>query len=171
MHTPNSTLRINGLACAFLLCAVITHAATPPSAPPISEAVVLTGWLHVEDYTMADVVVTVDVNGVATTSTVKENGRFDLVLPADAEAVVRFEKPGHLPKEVVVDTRHARAGDFGQRTRHVKFAVIMQLERHMAGLTYPGPVGTIGFDPQGGCTAISHDRRTVKAKRNVPMVF
>jgi hypothetical protein len=36
----------------------------PPPAPPSADkAVVLTGWTEVEDFTMANVVVTVEVNG------------------------------------------------------------------------------------------------------------
>lgn len=131
----------------------------------------LTGWLHVEGYTMEDVVITIDVNGESRTGSVNENGRFDIELPVDAEATLRFEKPGHLAKEVVVDTHHSRTGDAGQKSRHVKFAVILELERWMAGLTYPGPVGNIGFDESGGCLAIDHDRRKVPAKRQAVMVF
>lgn len=142
------------------------------AGPPAQRTVLLTGWLHVEDYTMEDVVLRIRVGTTTRTASVAESGRFTVELPADTKAVLRFEKPGHLAKEVVVDTRHAGAGDFNQRSRHVKFAVIMQLERHMAGLTYPGPVGTLAFDEGGGCLAVSHDRNLVPAKqRNAPMVF
>ncbi len=145
--------------------------ATPPGAPPADEAVVLTGWLHVEDYTMADVVLEVHVNGAVRTASVSETGRFTLSLPADVEAILRFEKPGHLSKEVVVDTRHVRDGSFDQRVRRLKFAVIMQLERHMGNWTYNGPVGSIGFEQGGGCVAVQHDRSLVPADRHKPMVF
>lgn len=161
-----------GLLTSLLLPACVALGATPPVTPPANDAVMLTAWLHVEDYTMRDVTVAVEVNGTATeVGRVTENGRFTVSLPADAEVVLRFEKPGHLPKEVVVDTRHARDGEVGQKTRHVKFAVIMELERHMAGLTYPGPVGTLSFDNGGGCLAVAHDRNRVPVKRQVPMVF
>ncbi len=171
MYYSNISPRITGLAAALFLAMGVTRAIAPPSAPPAAESVELTAWLHVEGLTMEDVVVTVLVNGETRTAGASENGRVDLVLPADAEALVRFEKPGHLPKEVVVDTRYAQDGDHGKRTRHVKFAVIMQLERHMAGLTYPGPGGTLSLDAGGGCLAVAHDRNVVPARRNVPMVF
>jgi hypothetical protein len=145
--------------------------AGPPPGPPFDEAVILTGWLHVEGYTMTDVTVEVEVNGAYSIARVTEAGRFTITLPAGAEAKLRFEKPGHLSKEVLVDTRHAQDGDQGQRVRRVKFAVIMELERRMAGLTYPGPVGSIGFDQGGGCLAVAHDRRLVKAKRQAVMEF
>ena len=160
----------SGLCAALLLFAGLA-VAHPPSHPPADEAVILTGWLHVEDLTMADAVVEVEVNGVTQIAPVNEQGRFTVTLPADAEVLLRFQKPGHLSKEVVVDTRHARTGEPGRKTRHVKFAVIMELERWMGGLAYSGPVGSIGFDPEGGCVAVEHDRKLEPAKRHKVMRF
>ena len=131
----------------------------------------VTGWLHVEDLTMADVVLKVEVNGTTELATVSENGRFTVTLPAETEAILRFEKPGHLPKEVVVDTHNAQDGEPGQHTRRVKFAVIMHLVRHMGGQRYAGPVGSLGFDDGGGCLAVSHDQKLVPVQRQALMVF
>ncbi len=163
-------LPVKALLCStVLLGSAAAFAATPPSG---AEAVVLTGWLHVEGYTMADVVVEVEVNGTIEVAKVTENGRFEVTLPGDTEATLRIEKPGHLPKEITVDTRNSRDGKPGQRrVRHVSFAVIMQLERHMAGLRYTGPVGNIGFDQGGGCLAVAHNKELVPASRQAPMVF
>ncbi|MBL0127265.1 MAG: hypothetical protein IPP83_07345 [Flavobacteriales bacterium] len=170
MKTRNTLARSLGLLIT-VACANQLAIAAPPTRPS-PEAVFLTGWLHVEDLTMADVVVTVEVNGVTRTGSVKENGRFDIVLPSDAEVLLRFEKPGHLPKEVTVDTRNVNDGGFAdQRIRHIKFAVVLNLERHMAGLTYGGPVGSIAFDAGGGCLAVAHDRTIIPAKRQAIMVF
>jgi hypothetical protein len=171
MEKRNNPMRIAGSIAALLTLINTTALAGPPPGPPAEETVVLTGWLHVEGYTMSDVVIEVEVNGAYSTAHVSENGRFTVTLPAEADAKLRFEKPGHLPKEVLVDTHHATDGEPGQRVRRVKFAVIMELERRMAGLTYPGPVGSIGFDQGGGCLAVAHDRSLVKAKRQAVMVF
>ncbi|MCB0770168.1 MAG: hypothetical protein KDC00_07160 [Flavobacteriales bacterium] len=169
MYKMNTTATIFTL---LMTLGIRTSAlAGPPPSPPVDDAVVLTGWLHVEGHTMTDVSIEVEVNGAYTTAKVSETGRFSVTLPAGAKAKLRFEKPGHLPKEVLVDTRHARNGEAGQRIRRVRFAVIMELERRMAGLTYPGPVGSIGFDQDGGCLAVAHDRRLVKAKRQAVMEF
>ena len=100
-----------------------------------------------------------------------ETGRFELRLPANTEVVLRFEKPQHLPKEVVVNTTNARAGPAGRHKRHVKFAVILELERHMAGYSYHSPVGTIGFEKDGGCLAVTHKRDKIPPGRNKPMTF
>jgi hypothetical protein len=170
MTTSLLAPRNAGISAALFLT-LLTHAATPPAGPPVREEVVLTGWLHVEDYTMEDVTVAVEVNGSLHVAPVSGTGRFTVTLPADAEAVLRFEKPGHLPKEVVVDTRHARDGNPGQRARRVKFAVILELERHMGGFTYPSPVGAIGFEQGGGCLAVTHDRTLVPPSNHKPMVF
>ncbi len=166
---PMRTLLCTALAA--ISCSIV--AITPPSGPPAppagtagaNEAVTLTGWLHVQDLNMQDVVVTVRVNGEQLTGTVTESGRFDVALPADAEAVLRFEKPGHLAKEVVIDTRHADAGELGRKKRHVKFAVILELERWMGGLAYAGPVGAISFDKDGGCLTVEHKKEMVPARQ------
>ncbi|MEX1131657.1 MAG: hypothetical protein WEC15_00395 [Flavobacteriales bacterium] len=162
---------IGGICAALLLGFGGKATANPPIAPPAEDAVVLTGWLHVEDHTMADVVLEVLVNGTIRNAEVSESGRFSVSLPANVEATLRFEKPGHLSKEVLVDTRHAADGSFEQRTRRLKFAVIMQQERHMGNWTYNGPVGSIGFEQGGGCVAVQHDRNLVPADRHKPMVF
>lgn len=120
---------------------------------------------------MEGVVLEVLVNGITQRGHVSESGRFTVLLPAETEAILRFQKEGHLTKEILVDTRHARDGEPGQRDRRVKFAVIMQKESHMAGYTYPGPVGAIGFESGGGCLAIAHDRALVPAPKQRPMVF
>lgn len=158
--------------CAVLLIYAGTgKAAGPPLNPRSNDVVVLTGWLHVEDLTVEEVLVEVEVNGTTQIAPVSNTGRFSITLPADAEALLRFEKEGHLSKEVKVDTRHAQDGEVGQHTRHVKFAVIMELECRMGGLTYAGPVGSLGFDDGGGCLAVAHDRQLVPAKRAAVMVF
>lgn len=149
---------------------VASHASSPPR-PGSAGEVTLTGWLHVEDHYMDDMVVRVEVEGSVRTAPVSANGRFDITLPADAEVVLRFEKPGHLAKEVLIDTKHSSAGEPGRHKRHVRFAVIMELERHMAGFTYHSPVGSIGFDEGGGCLTVQHHREKVPPSRQQPMEF
>lgn len=159
------------LAAGLTLGQPSTLLAEAPSRPDATSDVILTGWLHVEDYFMDDMVVRIEVDGTTRTAPVSANGRFEIALPADREVVLRFEKPGHLAKEVVVNTSHARSGEPGKRKRHVRFAVIMELERHMAGFGYHSPVGTIGFDPDGGCLAVEHHREKVPPSRHKPMEF
>jgi hypothetical protein len=144
-------------------------AKAPASAD--QESVVLTGWQHVEDHSFSGATVAVKVNGAIRDAVVSETGRFTVTLPAGTKALLRFEMPGHLTKEVVVDTHFATLGDPGQRVRRVRFAVVLELERHMAGFRYLGPVGSIGFDQGGGCLAIARDRKLVPARRQATMVF
>lgn len=159
------------LAVGLFLVQPRTLLAEAPPRPDAASDVILTGWLHVEDYFMDDMVVRIEVDGTTRTAPVSANGRFEISLPADREVVLRFEKPGHLAKEVVVNTSHARQGEPGKRKRHVRFAVIMELERHMAGFGYHSPVGTIGFDQDGGCLAVEHHREKVPPSRHQPMEF
>lgn len=166
MEQRNTPLWKAGLCAALLLNAGLGQAA----GPPVNDAVSLTGWVHVEDLTLSDVVVEVVVNGFTFTAPVSEQGRFSVLLPPDAQATLHFEKEGHLTKEVLVDTHFAR--DSGDKLRRVNIAVIMELERHMGGLTYAGPVGTLGFEQGGGCIAVQHDKTRVLAPpRKDVMVF
>jgi len=155
---------------AFLLAGAAS-AATPPANRAEKDEVVLTGWMHVEDHTWRDATVSVEVDGMVQIAHVTETGRFDIRVPSNSEVVLRFEKPEHLSKEVVVNTAHAANGSAGRHKRHVKFAVILELERHMAGFGYHSPVGTIGFDKDGGCLAVTHKRDKIPPARNRPMVF
>ena len=154
---------------ALLFATTTTALAEEP--PATAESVVLTGWLHVEDLSFDLTTVEADVNGAVLYAAVSKTGRFTLNLPINANAVLRFEHPGHLPKQVLVDTHFADAGEIGQHTRHISFAVVLEPERHMAGLDYAGPVGSIAFDKGGGCAAITKERTLVPSRRQKPMVF
>jgi hypothetical protein len=149
------------------------RAAGPPPASAFDEAVELTGWLHVEDFDFDDATVLLEVNGEIRSVPISKTGRIDISLPVGTEAVLRFEHPGYLTKELLVDTRHARDGYLGRDVRHVRFAVILEEVRLMAGLDYAGPVGNIGFDKEGGCLAIEHTRKLVvgRSRSKKPMVF
>jgi hypothetical protein len=115
--------------------------------------------------------VEVEVNGNVQTMHVSKTGRFSLSLPAGLEAVLRFEHPGHLTKEVLVDTHFARTGEPGKHKRHIRFAVILELECLLNNQHYAGPVGSITFDKEGGCAAVDHNRKLIPWRKNKPMVF
>lgn len=157
----------------FLSVSIKSRAEGPPVPAITYNDVTLTGWLHVDDYDFDDATVQVEVNGDVQTAHVSKTGRFDISLPAGTEATLRFEHPGHLTKEVVVDTRHARDGYVGRDVRHVRFAVILEQERYMGGNIYAGPVGNIGFDKDGGCLTVQHTRKLVvgRSRSKKPMVF
>ena len=172
---PMTSLRSLPATAAFVLllaCSTSLAKATgAPYTPPAEQEVLLTGWVHVEDLSFDNTTVELEVNGEIHIVPLTQLGRFDINLPVGSEAVLRFEHPGHLTKEVIVDTHDATAGEFKDEQRHVKMAVILELERLMAGFTYAGPVGNIAFDKDGGCLAVDHTRKAVIGRRNEPMVF
>ncbi len=169
--TPRNLLHLGFFAVA-LAQGTRAMASGPKPVAPADEAVLLTGWLHADNLNMADVTVAVEVGGQSMAAIVAENGRFTISLPANTAAVLRIEKPGHLTKEVTVDTRFLKDGEVGQqRKRHVNFAVILDPVRLMGGLVYPGPVGTIGFDAGGGCVAVARDNRRIPARKQALMEF
>jgi len=176
MRTPQHLLLTAALTAIFVGAAVNVRADEPPAtgrsriiAPG---AVDLTGWLHVEAYDFEGTTVLVTINGERRIVPVSRSGRIDIVLPAETEAVLRFEHPGHLSKEVLVDTRHARIG-IPAGARHVSFAVILEESRLMGGQVYAGPVANFGFDKEGGCVDVKHTRSMVVGRpgNNSPMVF
>lgn len=150
-----------------------THAGGPPTPTPgaFAEAVQLTGWLHLEDLTFEYAEVVLEMNGEQYTTRVSKTGRFDVSLPAGTEAVLHFKSPGHLTKDLIVDTRYVNEGEFAEKKRHVRFAVVLELERHLYGFHYEGPVGNIGFEKDGGCMAVEQTRRLVVGRPNKTMVF
>lgn len=172
MRTPK-TLLILAAQLALLTAAITpSRAAGPPPASAFEQAVELTGWLHVEDYDFNDATVLLVLDGEVRSVPVSKTGRIELSLPVGTEAVLRFEHPGHLTKEVTVDTHHARDGHLGRDVRRVRFAVILEETRLMAGMDYAGPVGNMEFDKEGGCLAVQHTRTLVVGRgRNKPMVF
>lgn len=170
-HAMTTTFTLSALALTCLMGTVPARLASSPYTPPAEDAVTLTGWVHVEDLSFDNTRVKLEVNGEEHIVPLSPLGRFDINLPVGTEAVLRFEHPGHLAKEVVVDTHDARAGEFKDGTRHLKLAIILELERLMAGMKYAGPVGNIAFDKQGGCVAVDHTRKMVVGRKNEPMVF
>jgi len=156
-----------------LLISVSSLAANPPRSSPAVYDVTLTGWVHVGDHDFDDATIEVEMNGDVRTAHVSKTGRFEIALPVGTEAILRFEHPGHLTKEVLVDTRHARDGYLGREVRDVKFAVILEQERYMCGDVYAGPVGNLGFDKDGGCLTVEHTRTLVvgRGRTKKPMVF
>ncbi len=158
-------------ALAACLVPFATTQADPPPAPLASGTVEMIGWLHVEALSFDQTTVEVRVGGTVQTATVSRSGRFDVLLPADTEVRMRFEHPGHLSKEVVVDTHYAELGPGGKGHRQLRMGVVLELEKRMGGLAYAGPVGRLAFDAQGGCVAVEHTRRLTPARRNKAVVF
>jgi hypothetical protein len=169
---PSSFAR---LALPALVAAVLPGpiSAEAPAGPANASHVVLTGQVVSSDLyaTMADAELWLEVDGQATAVPLSDNGRFTVTVPADREAVLRFEKPGHQPKEVLVDTRYAFIRAQGKpHQRKVRFGVVLEQDRHMAGQAYAGPVGALSFDAQGGCLSVDHRKSVVPAERKT-MVF
>ncbi|QQR86273.1 MAG: hypothetical protein IPJ76_17045 [Flavobacteriales bacterium] len=169
MRTPRPrNLTLVPTMLAFALMASTSSFAAPGNT---LDAVHITGWVHVEDIGFEKTRVLLHIKGEEHWVPITPMGRFDIDLPVGAEAVLRFEHPGHLAKEVLVDTHGANAGEFEDGTRRLRMAVILELERLMAGQKYAGPVGNIAFDKDGGCVAVDRTRRMVVGRTNEPMVF
>lgn len=171
MSTSETLLYAAAMAALFICAAGRAHAADPLTRPVDLGAVVLTGWLHVEDVDFDEATVLVEVNGEVRSAPVSSSGRFEIFLPVGTEVKLRFEHPGHLTKEVIIDTRNAHEGGRGKRQRRVRFAVVLDAERNMAGDHGTPNVGSIGFEKESGQLDPQNTRKLAVGRRNKQMVF
>lgn len=89
------------------------------------------------------------------------DGRFELSLPIDAKANIRFEKPGYMSKDVAVDTRNAlRTNEAIRKNKLVRFDVQLQPEPRNERM-YAKPVGSITFAKGSGLMKVQHDRTVI----------
>lgn len=137
-----------------------------PSPVLVRDEIVITGWLHADDGRMDDAVLVVELEGEhCLFAELFDNGQFFFRLPVGAKATLFFTKPGHLPKEVVVDTHNALNTPRALReNRKVKFEVVLEPERKRPGRVYDGPVGSIQFVNGTGTMKVKHDLRVVAAE-------
>lgn len=148
------------LLTALLALLGLSLLAAPASSPTGNE-VIVTGLLHVRDVTVQDVIMVVEVDGERCQyGRLDGNGRFTLTLAVGGEARIVFMKPGHITKEVVVDTRNSSTVlGRGGTPRKVKFDVVLEPEAAALGRAYRGPVGSVGFSKGSGTVTVKHHKR------------
>ncbi len=158
----NLSIEVTILIAALALCSLTLFGASKPGNP---EEVLLTGWLHVEDRYVGDLVLVVELDGERCSyAEVLTNGRFIISVPLGSEVLLAFIKPGHLSKEISVSTRNAlntRQARHDNRT--VKFDVVLESMEKRAGRSYKGPVGSLSFVNGSGYMMVRHDPKLVAA--------
>lgn len=128
----------------------------------LPEDVVFTGWLRVEDHNVEDLVIMVEVAESCLYAEVLPTGRFTVAVPVGERALLAFIKPGHITKEVELDTRYSMANNKAARgNRTVKFDVVLEPEAKRPGRKYDGPVGSLGFHKGTGSTKVRHNLSVV----------
>lgn len=149
------------LTALFALLA-LTLLATP-GAPSSPEVIRITGQLFSTDGQLEDAVLVVELEGAhCLFAELDADGRFHMELPLNSKVRLHFIQPGHLPKEVEVDTRNALNTPKAEReNRKVKFEVVLESEEQRPGRRYDGPVGTIRFVNGTGTMKVLHDLRVV----------
>lgn len=159
-----------GIALTLALFIAWPMVAAPPPTT-LMHTVALTAWLDAGDGHAQDIIVEVEVDGNKDWGRANENGRVDLMLPADVVAVIHFRKPGHLTKSLAVDTHNMNDGTFKGKQRSFSFAVALEPNKELDGMAYAGPVGSIAFDKGGGCLVVEHDQHLVPMNRQQKVVF
>lgn len=148
----------------FLPTLLVALATGSYAASP-EPAVRITGRLFIPDRSVNDLVLSVEVEDACLYAEVTENGWFTILLPKGALANLAFMKPGHLTKEVVIDTKSAFSGDRSvKRDRELEFDVVMVPEAKHPGQSYIGPVGSVGYANGSGLVRVRHDRRLSASK-------
>ncbi|MBL7981746.1 MAG: hypothetical protein JNL52_08020 [Flavobacteriales bacterium] len=134
-----------------------------PTGAVVKDEILITGRLLAEDRHMDDAVLVVELEGDRCLfAELYDNGQFFFRLPVGAKATLLFMKPGHLPKEVTVDTRNAlNTPKAVKENRKVKFEVVLESEEQRPGRRYDGPVGSIRFVNGSGTMKVMHDLRVV----------
>ncbi|MBL7964763.1 MAG: hypothetical protein JNM31_13075 [Flavobacteriales bacterium] len=158
----NLSLEAVLLAAALALLSLSMFA----SSGKLPTEVVITGWLHVEDTQVEDVVLVVEVDDDrCQVAELLGNGRFIITLPVAAKARLVFQKPGHLEKVVLVDTRNAMNTRAAMKAnRKVKFDVVLESEIKRTGRRYEGAVGTVSFVNGSGVMKVRHHEKLVAAQ-------
>lgn len=142
---------------AVLLIALFALIALGSFAAPTEHEVLLTGRLHTPDRSARDLVLSVEVEGACLYAKVSDNGHFSIVVPPGSKATLSFIKPGHLTKEVFIDTESAFAGTRSvKHERKLEFDVVMVPESRHPGQSYMGPVGSVGFTKGSGTLRVRH---------------
>jgi len=157
------TSNITAVAVAF--ASLMAHMpAVAETGREKSEEVVFTGWLRVEDRNVDDLVLVVEVADHCLYAEVLPSGRFIVAVPVGSQARLAFIKPGHLTKEIDLDTRNSMPNQKAARAnRNVKFDVVLEAESKRPGRSYDGPVGTLGFHKGTGTTKVRHTLNVVAA--------
>jgi hypothetical protein len=139
-----------------------------PIQNPVKEPLLITGWLHVNDSTVQDVVLVVELEeNYCTHSEILPNGRFYFEIPVDAKARLVFNKPGYLTKEVVIDTRNALNNKHATRVNSkVKFDLVLESTEITTGKYYSGPVGSITFVNGTGLMQVRHHEKLVALSKH-----
>ena len=139
-----------------------------PSPVAGRNEIMISGWLLAEDRHMDDAVLVVELEGEhCLFAELFDNGQFFFRLPVGAKATLVFMKPGHLPKEVTVDTRNAlNTPKAVKENRKVKFEVVLEPLCKRPGRKYEGPVGSIQFVNGTGTMKVRHDLRVVADDRS-----
>lgn len=98
-------------------------------------------------------------NWVCTPLEFRPDGKFKLSMPMGSSAYLRFEQPGYLNKEVLVNTANAdQCKKACHKNENLKFDVQMTPQQPDKHLQYMGPVGIITFLKGSGLMKVHYDR-------------
>ncbi|MBV6406109.1 MAG: hypothetical protein IT228_07880 [Flavobacteriales bacterium] len=113
--------------------------------------VTFTGAVHMPDQELHAVRMTVSDGSETMDVMLGRHGSYSFHIPVNERVVLTLESPGHITKEVEIDT-HGVPEANGLFARNVRVAFDLELERQPDDvlLCYAGPVGRISFQGSEG---------------------
>jgi hypothetical protein len=172
---PSSPFMTRAISFALLATSLLTFGlhkanAVPPSRIP-ADMVALTAWLEMPEGTSMSTIVEVHVNGTKEWGRPDENGRVELLLPANEVALIHFRQPGFLVKSVKVDTHNMNDGSYEGKGRSINIGVKMETSDSQPGLAFAGPVGMITFAGGTGELMVEQDHQLIPVERRQTIMF
>lgn len=165
MKTPDTSICSKSLRCQVLAFAMASLALLTSAYGQDKENVAIKGRMFTDaPQGASNVLAVVELdNWVCTPLEFHPDGKFKLSLPMGSSAYLRFEQPGYLSKEVLVNTAYAdECKKACRKNENLKFDVEMTPELPDKHLQYMGPVGIITFLKGSGLMKIRYDRTLVR---------
>jgi|GEM_PF-710073 hypothetical protein len=161
MKTPNTSICSSSLRCQVITVAIACFALLSAAYGQNKDKVDIKGSMLTDSPEGAsDALAVVELdNRVCTPLEFHPDGKFKLSMPMGSTAYLRFEQPGYLDKEVLVNTANADLCKKDcRKNENLKFDVQMTPELPDKHLQYRGPVGIITFLKGSGLMKVRYDR-------------
>lgn len=164
MKTATSPICSKSLRCLVVTFTMVCLAVMTSAYGQDKEQVAIKGRMLTDaPQGASDVLAVVELDDrVCTPLEFHPDGKFKLSLPMGSSAYLRFEQPGYLSKEVLVNTANADLCKKAcRKNENLKFDVQMTPELPDKHLQYMGPVGIITFLKGSGLMKVRYDRTLI----------
>lgn len=111
--------------------------------------------MHPEENTARPYAEIIGSNGEHMSLEIRPNGKFWVCAPANDKYIIRFMQAGCVPKEVMVDARHATSAS-AHNDRKFEFDVVLTADDGEQAMRFNSPVGRVEFHSSTGRAHVAH---------------